>query len=152
MDHGFKRVNSQFKSTWDTVRYFGLNSLPMILCLWSPLQPILKLLAIQDHAQNLEEQLWMKGGREVNIISHRCVTSHDLKRERSVFRGSVFDIFASGCSSAHPAKKMKRQKNFAHIFLMLTFPSLFINPPTRYFLMTVLFLNQDCNTLCILIW
>lgn len=99
----------------------------------------------------------MKGRMEVSIISHRCVTSSYLKQERSVFRGSVFDIFASGCSSAHPAKKMKRQKNnyFAHIFLMLKFPSLFITPPplpTRYFLMTVLFLNQDCNTLCVLIW
>ena len=63
----------------------------------------------------------MKGREEVSIISHRFVTSSNLKKERSVFCGSVFDIFTSGCSSAHPAKKMKRQKNFANIFLMLTF-------------------------------
>ena len=38
--------------------------------------------AIQDHAPNLEEQLWMEGRREVSIMSHRPVTSNDLKQER----------------------------------------------------------------------
>ena len=33
--------------------------------------PLSKLLAIQDQAQNLEEQLWMGGRREVSVISHR---------------------------------------------------------------------------------
>ena len=75
------------KSTWDTVPYFGINGLSMILCLWSPFHPLSKLLAIQDHTQNLEEQL--EGRREVSIISHRPVTRSDLKRERSFFRGSV---------------------------------------------------------------
>ena len=28
------------KSTWDTVPYFGLNSLPLILCLWSLFHPL----------------------------------------------------------------------------------------------------------------
>ena len=50
------------KSTLDTVPYFGLNGLSMILCLWPPLHLFSKLLAIQDHAQNLKEQLWMGGG------------------------------------------------------------------------------------------
>ena len=77
------------KTTWDTVPYFGINGLSMILCLWSPLHPLSKLLAIQDHTQNLEEQLWMGGRREVSIISHRPVTRSDLKQERSFFRGSV---------------------------------------------------------------
>jgi len=77
------------KSTWDTVPYFGINGLSKILCLWSPLEPLSKLLAIQDHAQNLEEQLWMGGRREVSIISHRPVTNSDLKQERSFFRASV---------------------------------------------------------------
>ena len=71
------------------VPYFGINGLSMILCLWSPLHPLTKLLMIQDHAQNLEEQLWMGGRREVSVISHRPVTSSDLKHERSFFRGSV---------------------------------------------------------------
>ena len=31
----------------------------------------------------------MGGRREVNIISHRLVTSRDLKQGRSFFRGSV---------------------------------------------------------------
>ena len=62
------------KTAWDTAPYFGLNSPAMILCLWSPI-----LLAIQDHAQNLEEQLWMEGRRKVSITSHRSVTSSDLK-------------------------------------------------------------------------
>ena len=77
------------KSTWDTVPYFGIDGLSMILCLWSPLHPLSKLLAIQDHTQNLEEQLWMGGRREVSIIFYRPVTRSDLKRERSFFRGSV---------------------------------------------------------------
>ena len=59
------------------------------LVLVTPLHPLSKLLAIQDHTQNLEEQLWMEGRREVSIISHRPVTRSDLKQERSFFRGSV---------------------------------------------------------------
>ena len=47
------------------------------------------VLVIQDHAQNLEEQHGMEEGREVSIISHRPVTSSDLKQERSFFRWSV---------------------------------------------------------------
>ena len=77
------------KSTWDAVPYFGINGLSMILCLWCPLHPLSKLLAIQDHTQNLEEQLWMGGRREVSIIFYRPVTRSDLKQERSFFRGSV---------------------------------------------------------------
>ena len=61
----------------------------MILCLWSPLHPLSKLLAIQDRAKNLEEQLWMGGGREVSVTSHRPVTSCDLKQKRSYFRRRV---------------------------------------------------------------
>ena len=61
----------------------------MILCLWSPLHPLSKLLAIQDHTQNVEEQLWIGGRREVSIIFYRPVTRSDLKQERSFFRGSV---------------------------------------------------------------
>ena len=58
-----------WKSTCDTVPYFGLNRLSMILCLWYPLHPLSKLLAIPDHAQNLEEQLWMGGrSRERSVL------------------------------------------------------------------------------------
>jgi len=45
--------------------------------------------AIQDHAPNLEEQLWTDGRKEVSIISHRPVTSNDLKQERWFSRRSV---------------------------------------------------------------
>ena len=45
--------------------------------------------AIQDHAPNLEEQLWLDGRKEVSIISHRPVTSNDLKQERWFSRRSV---------------------------------------------------------------
>ena len=62
------------KTAWDTAPYFVLTCPAMILCLWSPI-----LLAIQDHAQNLEEQLWMEGRRKVSITLHRSVTSSDLK-------------------------------------------------------------------------
>ena len=37
----------------------------------------------------------MGGRREVSIVSHRPVTSSDLKRERSFLRGSV----STGCST-----------------------------------------------------
>ena len=59
------------------------------LVLVTPLHPLSKLLAIQDHTPNLEEQLWMGGRREVSIISHRPVTRSNLKQERLFFRGSV---------------------------------------------------------------
>ena len=37
-----------------------------------------KFLAIQGHAENLEEQLWMQGREGVSVISHRSVTSSDF--------------------------------------------------------------------------
>ena len=58
------------KNTWDNVLYFGLNGLSMILCLWFTLLPLSKLLAMQDHAQNLEEQLWMEGREGVNVLNY----------------------------------------------------------------------------------
>ena len=70
----------------------------MILCLWSPLHPLSKLLAIQDHTQNLEEQLWMGGRREFSIIFYRPVTRSDLKQELVVFLWKCLVIFATGCS------------------------------------------------------
>ena len=72
------------KSTWDTVPYFGLNGLPMILCLWFPVHP-----AVQRPYSNLEKQLWIEGRREVSIISQRPVAGSDFKQERSFFRRSV---------------------------------------------------------------
>ena len=83
------RAITSWKSTWDTVLYFGINGLSMILSLWFLLHLLSKLLAIQDHTQNLEEQLWMGERREVSIIFYRPVTMSDLKQERSFFRGSV---------------------------------------------------------------
>ena len=38
----------------------------------------LKFLAIEDHAENLEEQLWMQGREGVSVISHTSVTSSDF--------------------------------------------------------------------------
>ena len=93
----FFNATTSCQSTLDTVPYFGINGLSMILCPWSPLHPLSKLLAIQDHTQNLEEQLWMGGRREVSIISHRPVTSSDLKQERSYSR-ECLNNFAAGCS------------------------------------------------------
>ena len=59
----------------------------LVIPLSSPYQSC--FVAIQDHAPNLEEQLWMEGRREVSIMSHRPVTSSDLKQERSFPRRSV---------------------------------------------------------------
>ena len=49
------------------------------LVLVIPLHPLSKLQAIEDHAQDLEEHLGMEGWRKVCIMSHRPVTSSDLK-------------------------------------------------------------------------
>ena len=93
----WNKATTSSKSTWDTVLYFALNGPSMILCLRSPLHPLSKLLVIQDHAQNFEEQLWMGRRREVSVTSHRPVTSCYLEQERSFFCWSV-STFAIGCS------------------------------------------------------
>ena len=51
----------------------------------------LKLLAIQDHAENLEEKLWMQGREGVSVISHRSVTNSDYinKLKKASFWRSV---------------------------------------------------------------
>ena len=41
----------------------------------------------------------MGGRREVGIVSHRPVTSSDLKQERSFFLSECLNIFATGCST-----------------------------------------------------
>ena len=82
-----------------TVPYFGLTGLLMILCGWSPVFLLSKLLALQDNAQNLEEQqLWVKGRREVSIILHRSVTSR-FEVKKAGFSLECLNIFATGCSS-----------------------------------------------------
>ena len=83
-----------------TVPYFGLTGLLMILCGWSPVFLLSKLLALQDNAQNLEEQqLWVKGRREVSIILHRSVTGR-FEVKKAGFSLECLNIFATaGCSS-----------------------------------------------------
>jgi len=58
---------------------FWSNWLAYDLVLVIPLLPLSKLLAIQDHAENVEEQLLMERRGDASIISHRAVTSSDLK-------------------------------------------------------------------------
>ena len=59
------------KGTWDTVTYFRINGLSMILCLRSPLHPLSKLLAIQDHTQNWRNNFeWEGGGTTVGSLSN----------------------------------------------------------------------------------
>ena len=58
-----------------------------------PLHRLFKFLELQDHAPNWEKTtLKGRAGREVSTISHRPVTSSDLKQERSCFRGSVLTL------------------------------------------------------------
>ena len=104
------------KSTWDTAPYFGINGLSMILCLWFPIHPLSKLLAVQDHAQNFEEQLWMGGRREVSIISHRPVTRSDLKQERSFFLGSVSVFLQLIVASCYKAQSLYTKQRFSERF------------------------------------
>ena len=51
----------------------------------------LKFLAIQGHAENLEEQLWMQGREGVSVISQRSVTNSDYinKLKKASFWQSV---------------------------------------------------------------
>ena len=90
----------------------GINGLSMILCLWSPLHPLSKLLAMQDHTQNLEEQLWMGGRREVSFIFYRPVTRSDLKQERAFFRGSVSTFLQLVVATACPNGKLLNWLSF----------------------------------------
>ena len=90
---------AKVRDTLYTVPYFGLTGLLMILCGWSPVFLLSKLLALQDNAQNLEEQqLWVKGRREVSIILHRSVTSR-FEVKKAGFSLECLNIFATGCSS-----------------------------------------------------
>ena len=58
-----KQIYNQLQKYLRQCTLFWLNGLSMILCLWSPLLPLSKLL----------EQLWTEGRREVSIISHTLV-------------------------------------------------------------------------------
>ena len=87
------------------VPYVGINGLSMILCLWSPLHPLSKLLAIEDHTQNLGEQLWMGGRREEGgwyYISQTCDQERFAAR-KVVFSWECLNIFATGCSTGNIA-------------------------------------------------
>ena len=61
----------------------------MILWLWPPLHPLSKLLAIQEDAPNLEEQLWMEGRREISIVYYRPVT----RRKKGLFFCRTISLF-----------------------------------------------------------
>ena len=65
--------------------HLGLNGISMILCSQSPVPSPAqsKMLTIPDHAQSVEEQLWMHGrkwGGGRYVISQRCVTSRKATR------------------------------------------------------------------------
>ena len=51
--------------------------------------PVHDLVLVMPPPPPIDEQLSTGGRREISIISHRPVTSSDLKQERSFFRGSV---------------------------------------------------------------
>ena len=80
--------NQLQKSTWDTTVFWHKWPVHDLVLLIPPPPPI-KVASNKGHTQNLEEQLWMGGRREVSIISHRPMTRSDLNQERSFFRGSV---------------------------------------------------------------
>ena len=75
------KATSSCKITYETLSLiFGLTDLLRILCSGSPFLSLSKLLAIQDHAQNLSigSTTLMEGRREVSITHYR-VTSTNLK-------------------------------------------------------------------------
>ena len=82
-------TTTSYKSTSDTVPYFGLNGLSMILFLWSLLHPLSKLPAIQDPAQNLEVSI-------IRYLTDLWIAAIWSKKGRFFLRLSRY--FASGWS------------------------------------------------------
>ena len=70
-------TTTSYKSIWDTVPYFGINGLSMILFLWSPPPPLIKVASNTRPCSKL--------GGQYYTVSHRSVNSSDLKQERSFF-------------------------------------------------------------------
>lgn len=54
---------TSYQKTYDTVPY-NHKGVSMIFCLWFPLHPLLKFVALQDDAQNLEKNNFEWKGRE----------------------------------------------------------------------------------------
>ena len=69
----------------ETLPYFGLNDLSMILCLWPPLHSYIKVASNTRPCSKLGGTTLNGGRREVSVISHRPVTSSVLKHERLFF-------------------------------------------------------------------
>ena len=61
------RIYNQLQKYLRHCTYFGINGLSMILCLWSPLHPLAKLLAMLKTWRNNFE--WKGGGRSVLYFS-----------------------------------------------------------------------------------
>ena len=85
------------KSTRDTVPYFGINGLSMILCLWSPLHPLSKLLSNTRPYSKLGGTTF--NGREEGgqyYISQTC-DQERFDAKTVVFSWECLNIFATGC-------------------------------------------------------
>ena len=83
----------------ETLAYLGLNSLSMILYFWPPPPPpsYVKVASNTNHAQNLEEQLWMEGGRGW-VLYHRSVWLNAILGEKNSFLSECLNIFPTGYS------------------------------------------------------
>ena len=77
------------KKCWDTVPYFDLTGLFMILCSWSSHPTLIKVATNTRPCSKLGWTTLNGWKEEVSVISHRRVTSSGLKEERPVLRRSV---------------------------------------------------------------
>ena len=77
------------KKCWDTVPYFDLTVLFMILCSWSSPPTLIKVATNTRPCSKLGWTTLNGWKEEVSVISHRRVTSSGLKEERPVLRRSV---------------------------------------------------------------
>ena len=85
------------KSTRDTVPYFGINGLSMILCLWSPLHGLIKVASNTRPCSNL-------GGTTLNgreeggqyYFSQTC-DQERFEARKVGFSWECLNIFATGC-------------------------------------------------------
>ena len=85
---GLTKATTSCKRTWDTVPYFGLNGLPMILFLLYP-PPLIKVACNTRPCSKLGGTTQNGGEEGGECYIYRRVTSSELNWERSVFSGSV---------------------------------------------------------------
>ena len=87
-----KEATTSCTNTWDTVRHLAFNDVSMIFRISLQLPLSSKLLTVQHHARNFEEQLW-KGEKEgLCVVSLRFLSSTVIEKEKMFLIANVSTI------------------------------------------------------------